>query len=136
MQGPVYSYPPRVTAFLQKADGGISITNGRLSLIRGPQEKAQKIRGRLLLGLGEWFLNSLVGVPYFEAILVSAPRIEILKRIFRDVILSVPGVAEVAELELTYNRGTRVGTLTWRAFDDEGTEIPGGDGEPFIVRAG
>ncbi|MFY1894735.1 hypothetical protein ACOTCN_12180 [Achromobacter xylosoxidans] len=51
---------------------------GRASLIDGAAKVAQQIKVTLLAFLGEWFLDTSFGVPYFEEVLVKTPtRVEV-----------------------------------------------------------
>lgn len=122
-----------MTSFAQTSDGDLEIVNGRPTLVSGVQEKAQKIRNRLALSAGEWVFDRSVGTPWFGLILGKPFDEGVLSRLVQDVILSVPGVASVTEVRATFDGKTREASVTWRAFSDEGTEIPGGD-TPFVLR--
>ncbi len=118
---------------LRVLGGDLDITGGRFTLISGAEEKAQKITNALELARGEWFLDIREGVPYFEAILGARnPDLEIVKRIFRRTILSVEGIVDVLDLVLTLGADREL-AYSWIAIDDEGTQISGGIGAPFIV---
>lgn len=108
-------------------------TNGKLALISGPEATAQKLRNLFLLVKGEWFLDTRVGVPYFDTALVKNPDLGVIKRLFRRVILSAQGVKEILSLDLGYNAAARTLTFTTRVLHDSGAVISGGSGEPFIV---
>lgn len=106
---------------------------GRLTLVRGIEEKAQKIRS-VLEGVirGEWFLNVNEGMPMYEHILAQkSPDIELIRRIYRRAILSVEGIVDVPELSLTLDADRRL-SGSFLAIDDEGQEISGGIGVPFV----
>ena len=123
-----------MTALAQGTDGDIALTNGRLTLLSGPFEKAQKILNRLRLFKGEWFLDTRIGVPYFTVVLIKNPDLDIVKRLFRRVVLSVPGVVDLPEIQVTWDTKARTLAYSFRAIDDAGNLIEGGQGEPFIVR--
>lgn len=129
-----------MTAFLQTSDGDLAlstgVTPGRFTLIDGDDEKAQKIANRLDLFVGEWFLDLREGVPYYEAILGQKnPRLELIKRIFRRAIMSVEGIADV-DIVMTFDKSARELDWSATATTDEGVEISGGLGKPFIVERG
>lgn len=107
--------------------------NGRASIVTGATEKAQKITNRLRFFEGEWFLDTRLGVPYYRVVLIKNPDLEIVKRLLRRAILSVPGIADVVELALTLDAATRNLDYEFRAVDDEGVLIEGGSKDPFIV---
>lgn len=123
-----------MTALAQGTDGDIALTDGRLTLLAGPFEKAQKILNRLRLFRGEWFLDTRIGVPYFTVVLIKNPDLDIVKRLFRRVVLSVPGVVDLLEIQVAWDTKARKMAYSFRAIDDAGNLIEGGQGEPFIVR--
>lgn len=81
---------------------------------------AQAVKIRLLFVRGEWFLNRLQGVPYFEQIFVKNPNLSHVSAIFRKTILDTPGVNELTSFSFDFDNATRVFTLTWAADTDEG----------------
>lgn len=121
---------------LDPATGDLQIVNGRFRKITGAEEKAQKINARLDLFLGEWFLDTRVGVPWYELVLVKNPDLEVVRQVFRRVINSVEGIAEVVDVTLVFDREKRELSYEYEALDDEGTRITGGSQEPFIVGGG
>lgn len=91
-----------------KLDGGsLARSNGSLIVITGIEEIAQKISISLQLVLGEWFLNTAEGVPYYEQIFVKNPSPGKITSIFRKAILAVPGVASIQTLTVDFERTTR-----------------------------
>lgn len=123
-----------MASFAQTTDGDLALTNGRLTVVSGATEKAQKIQNRFRLFVGEWFLDTRLGVPWFSVVFVKNPDLELIKRLFRRVILSVPGIADVEEISVVWDREARALSYEYRAIDDEGTPIEGGSLQPFIVR--
>ena len=120
-----------MTTLLQTATGDLDITNGRLSLVTGLQEKAQKINNRLGLFRGEWFIDQRIGTLWWERILgIKNPDLFLVKRVLRNAILSVPGILDIEEEEISFTG--RQFTYSYVAIDDEGTQIPGGVGPSYI----
>lgn len=72
----------------------LSPTND-LILIGNAERVAQQIKISLKAFLGEWFLDTGFGVPYFEEILVKNPNTMIIREIIRDRILTEIGRAHV-----------------------------------------
>ena len=56
-----------------KLGGNHDLDLCRLTLADGAERVRQQIKVTLLTFLGEWFLNTDHGVPYFEQILKKAP---------------------------------------------------------------
>lgn len=69
-------------------------------LVDGQKQIAQQIEITLLTFLGEWFLDTSFGVPYFESILVKAPNRAEIESIIRAKIRDVPGVINVPMVDV------------------------------------
>lgn len=115
--------------------GDIYLANNRAEWITGVAARVQCLRSRLSFFLGEWFLNTLEGVPYYEHILgVKNPNLGLIKAIFRGVIKTTPGYAGVESLDLVETtRGSRAWRLDFVAKLDTGETIDSAEWPPFIV---
>jgi hypothetical protein len=76
-------------------------------LIDGIDAIEQDVWVRLQFFKGEWFLDTRVGVPYFEEILGQKPRLTAIAGIFRDVIMTTPGITGVLDLDIQFDGATR-----------------------------
>jgi len=88
---------------------------GRASFVEGADRIAQQINTTLLAFMGEWFLDTTFGVPYFEDILVKSPVRSGIEAIFRARIRAVPGVTQVSAMQLQLERQLRVLRVTYQA---------------------
>ncbi len=93
-----YYSPMSIALRLNKFTGDFTILKGRFLLISGPDAIVQSVKVRLLTLLGEWYLNTENGIPYYE----GTPRIFSSKTsdneaswIFRRAILDVKGVERI-----------------------------------------
>ena len=123
-----------MTSLLQTVDGDIAIVDGRLKLVTGADEKAQKIKNRLRLFRGEWFLDTRLGTPWYKVVFVKNPDLDLIRRLFRKVILSVEGVSDVQTLDLQWDRAARTLSYSFEAVADDGTPIVGSSEQPFIIK--
>lgn len=101
-----------MTVFLVIPPGDIELSepvNGKRSivLVSGPEYVKQKLSSRLRFFLGEWFLDQRLGVPYFRDVLGQNPQLEVVRSIFRQVILSVQEVTTINRLDLAYDKDER-----------------------------
>jgi len=102
--------------------GDIEIgTDGDLILVTGLDAIRQDLETRLKFFRGEWDLDTRLGIPYFDEILIKAPDLNVVRSLFRDAILSTAGVLRLTRLDLDYEGTTR--TLSIR-FDCQTTEGP------------
>jgi len=111
----------------------LKFTDGKLTFLRGADETAQRLFTKFQLVKGEWFLDTRIGVAYFDLSLQKNPDLERIRRQFRSVILSESAIDEIESLTLDLDRATRVLSFTFRARHNSGAVIVGGSGAPFIV---
>jgi len=97
------------------------LENGDLAIVKKADAIAQHIKQRLRTFLGEWFLDTGAGVPYYEHVNVKNPSPLILDTIFKSMILSTPGVEELLEFDIQLDNATRIMTLVFkvRTIDEE-----------------
>ena len=93
--------------------GNISTSTGQEALL---QQCAQAASTRL----GEEFLNTNVGIPYFEAAFVGVPHIEQINAALRSAWLAIGGVVEVLSLITTQVGNTLQYTAIIRTTDGTG----------------
>ncbi|AMG45531.1 hypothetical protein AL520_14575 [Achromobacter xylosoxidans] len=93
---------------------------GRTRMIRGADRVRQQVKVTLLAFLGEWFLDTTFGVPYFEEVLVKNPDRSAIEAVLRSRILGVPGVTRVGRLALDVERTLRALRVSFEAETTEG----------------
>lgn len=117
---------------LDPATGDLQLTGGSITLVTGADAIAQQIRIRVKFFLGEWFLDTRIGVPYFQKILGKKPRRALLDFIFRKLLLTTPGVASIDSFSQTFDGPTRTLLLSFVV-----TTVADGlitfNKEPFII---
>lgn len=101
-------------------EGDLVLQRGDLAMVSGVEEIAQRLRIRLRLFLGEWFLDEAAGVPYWEQILGSKIGKPALLSIFREQLLACPGVLEVTSIDADMGAGSRDVRLTFTASTEVG----------------
>lgn len=97
------------------------------------QVTAWKLSNLFGLFKGEWFLDGRQGVPYFQYVLVSNPNLSLIANMFREVAMSAPGVASVSDIGLDFTPRTRTLVASIQAQTNDGAQLVGGIGKPFIV---
>ena len=93
---------------------------------------AQKLTNRFLLFLGEWFLNTGIGLPFFQVIAIKNPDLKVLQNLFTKVVRSIPTIASIDYLTVTLN-SARQCLLGLSAKTSSGQTIVGGEGSNFVV---
>jgi len=102
-------------------------------ILTGPLCVIQRIRVRFRFFLGEWFLDQRLGIPYFQDILIKNPDPTLISAIFRQVLLTTPGVLRVDAFTATLDAPTRVLTVNFQATLTDGSTIITAQAEPFII---
>ena len=96
-------------------EGDLLVTDDALSLVEGDDALVQNLVIRFQLFLGEWFLDTRIGVPYFGEILIKNPDLSRVRGIFRQVVLTTSGIESIEEFNLNFERSDRKLTVAFRA---------------------
>ena len=97
-------------------------------------ETAQRLAIKYQTFLGEWFLDTRIGIPFFRDVLVKNPDLAIIRELFLEVAQDDPAIAEIRTFELDIGDPPRSLSISIAAILIDGT---GADLEftPFIVGA-
>lgn len=106
---------------------------GDIILVDGPEAIAQNLRIRFKFFLGEWFLDTRQGLPYFTEVFVKNPRTSRLNFLFRRVILTTAGINDLISFSLSVDTGRRELEVKFRARLTSGGVLDSNDYPPFIV---
>jgi hypothetical protein len=92
-------------------DLAIDTATGDMALppryVVGADAIVQRLSIRFQFWLGEWFLDQRQGVPYIDQVFVKAPDLALITRLFRRVVTSTPGIAQVKSMSLDLDRPSR-----------------------------
>lgn len=112
----------------------LDLSSGNLVVVDSlAQETAQKLSNKFQLFLGEWFIDTRIGVPWFQQILIKNPDLSAVGQLFRKIILNTPGVASILQADLTMLTSQRKLIASFKVLVTDGSIIEGGPGVPFIV---
>jgi hypothetical protein len=101
-------------------DGDLELEAGDLVLVEGNDAIASSLAARLQFFRGEWFLDTAVGVPYFEVLLRKNPDLAVVREVLRTEALGTTGVGAVDSLELDYLGESRELVVSLVARTDAG----------------
>jgi hypothetical protein len=102
--------------------GDLKLENGTTKIIDGPEYAEQRISVTCDFFLGEFFLNTKEGIPYFRDILIKNPNPDTVRSVFRRAILQTPGVVSCT-LEWSVNAAARQGLVEFEAVYKNGQKI-------------
>jgi hypothetical protein len=80
----------------------LSFKNSDLYFINNINYVRQKLKIRLQWFLGEWFLNTTLGLPYFTEILTKKPNRIAIVDYFKKVILETEGVQSLDNFSIEF----------------------------------
>lgn len=93
-------------------------------IVTGDDEIIQRCKLRLYRILGEWFLNTASGLPWYSDGhgILGAPnnKADMVTLLIRQCILDTAGVLRIMDLNTTFLLGTRDFTLTANLLLDSG----------------
>ena len=94
--------------------------NGSAVLVDGDKATVQQMLIRFKFALGEWFRDIRIGVPFFREILVKNPNLTRVRAIYRQLILTTPGIESLEKFSLTLDVSTRALSLSFIARKTDG----------------
>jgi len=97
------------------------VENNELVLIDGVDLIRQLLIQRLQTFLGEWFLDTSLGIPYYQDILKKTAVVSTISNILKDEILDTTGVLELQTFELDFTESSRELSLEFSVRTQEGT---------------
>lgn len=104
-------------------DNDLAVENNSLVLIAGADEVTQRLRSRLRMWRGEWFLDLTRGVPYRQEIFVKGNAPSRIQAAIQKEIATVSGVQELLEYSQDIDTATRALSVTFKARATDGIII-------------
>lgn len=101
----------------------LQLTNGQFTLLEESAALALSLSCDLQLFLGEWFLDTREGIPFYRDIFRKNPSIPLITSIFRRAILQKEGISHLAEFALDYDPRARTLALSFEAVTTTGERI-------------
>lgn len=116
------------------SDGDMALNSAGLPFFIGSADEAvQRLRVRFLFFLGEWYRDQLLGVPYFEHVLIKRPNLTLVRSLWRQLILDTPGIARLNRLTESFDPVTRSLRPVFEAVFEDGTVITDEDVLPTLL---
>jgi len=92
---------------LNPATQDVDLSRDDLYFVTGADAIAQHLLIRLRIYQGEWFLDTRVGIPYYQQIFRKNPNLAAIQTIYRDAITTTPGVDTLERIDLDFDTPTR-----------------------------
>jgi hypothetical protein len=113
-----------LVTLLQTPAGDLDMSRGLRLTESVSQFVAQRVRSRLLFFLGEWFLDTRLGIPFFLKVYVSNPDISLITSLFRRVIETTPGVKALEVFRVSFIKRERTLRVTAKVRAEDGVLVP------------
>lgn len=96
----------------QDVNGDLDVVQGQLVLVGSQfnsqhREIEEHLEQRLRTLFGDWFLDTSLGIPYFEEVFQKPFNASVVESIFINEILATPGVVRLIEFNMEIDKGTR-----------------------------
>lgn len=118
---------------IEHPPGDLQVVNGRFVRAEGLAIVRQRLAARFDFFLGEWFLDTLEGVPYYRDVFGANPSLDTIRSIFRQVILTTPGVLSIRRFDLVFDSPSRTLRFNFEAIAQGGSIVVAPDDEDFVI---
>lgn len=106
---------------LDKTTHDIIVSNNDFLVVKDVDKVGQKLKQRLLFYQGEWFLDTTVGIPYFQEVFVKNPNIPDIESIFKVEIVETEDVNQLLAFDSTFANDVRDYNITFTVDTPFGT---------------
>lgn len=104
-----------------KLDSNHDIIIGRgATRVGGAEQVAQLVKCRLLALLGEWKLDTSLGIPWFDSIFTKNVRISDIQATIANIIRSTNGVQQVISIDINPDFRERSLSISFVVISDYG----------------
>lgn len=105
------------------ATNDIIIEGGDMKLADGAVAIQQDLQQQLQVWFGEWFLDTTVGIPFKQQILVKNPNLDVVQALIINAAQRVNGVEEITAFTFDYDPRRRSLNMTISAKTSNGQII-------------
>jgi len=99
----------------------IDLVNNNFVLISGVNALRDRLATNLRTFQGEWYLDTTLGIPFFEQVFKKAVNVGALYTIFSGAIRRTAGVSAINSLQFDQDNATRNLDITFSVTADDGT---------------
>ena len=105
---------------LDPTTGDLLLENFDLQLVDGRDQIAQNLAIRLRFILGEWFLDTNAGVPYYNDFFIKAPNQIRIESVLKEEILDTSGVNQILSFASSFDARRRVYSVVFSVITTQG----------------
>ena len=112
-----------IVSFLETDNHDLALVDMNLFLCSDARAIQAHVEARLRFFLGEWFLDTREGVPYYQEILVKNPDVSVVQTLLFRAVSETPGVKDLLEVEMSYDPSARTLFYSFRCSTDVNQDI-------------
>jgi len=83
----------------------------------------QRLTIRLMRFLGEWYLDTTAGVPYFQQIFVKNPNMSAVESYIKKIILGTKDVVSLQSFQFSFDAALRKATIVFSVSLSNGSSL-------------
>jgi len=110
--------------FVLDESNDLVIKNNNFVMVSGDDEIRQRLLTNLRTFQGEWFLDTTIGVPYFQEIFIKNPNPETVASFIKNEILNTEGVDDIASFSIDYDAASRKFGFIFSVKTNSGNIVP------------
>ena len=92
---------------LDKTTHDLIYTGTDLLMVDELDQVEQSLKERLLFYRQEWFLDTTIGIPFYDEVLVKNPNIPNIENIIKAEIMDTPGALELLSFKSEFDSQSR-----------------------------
>lgn len=108
---------------LDQVSNDLAFKKNDFSLVESVDQIMQNLAIRLRFFLGEWYLDTTLGIPFYEMILRKNPNQIQIESILKNEIVTTFGVERLTSFESSYNENTRKYSVKFSAISIDGDPL-------------
>lgn len=113
--------------------GDLALASGSVYLISRGAYARQKLSVRFKFFITEWFLDLRLGVPYYRDVFGKTASFEVIRSLFRKLILTTPGVSSLASYAVKFDEEKRTLSFAFQAVATSGVVTVTHNDQDFIL---
>lgn len=100
--------------------GDIQLQENSIFFVEEVAAVVQEVSIKFQMFYGEFFLDTTLGMPWFQDILVKAPSFAVIQEVCKNCILQTPGILTLNSFDLDLNAADRSAALSFNATATDG----------------
>jgi hypothetical protein len=90
--------------FALTSDNDLDMSGTDMNLVNDIFQLSQNLKIRLQTFLGEWYLNTTIGIPYFQEIFIKNPNEIVVTNYLKKVIKETDGIINIKDFSFVYDK--------------------------------